>query len=174
MALITKTCTKCLVNKDGNQFYKHPRGKFGLRSTCKDCDKSYQIMNKDQIAATARIYYQKNKEDRDYYNKNWTKLNKEKVQKIQRKWRQRHKDKINAKKAKRRATIYKQTPEITNQERWGIQALYTIAQILSKSCDEGFHVDHIFPLSKGGLHCLDNLQVLSAEENLQKSDKVVI
>ncbi len=37
---------------------------------------------------------------------------------------------------------------------------------------EGCHVDHIIPISKGGLHVLSNLQYLSAEENRAKSDKL--
>lgn len=36
----------------------------------------------------------------------------------------------------------------------------------------GCHVDHIIPISKGGLHVLSNLQYLSAEENRAKSDSL--
>jgi len=35
------------------------------------------------------------------------------------------------------------------------------------------HVDHIIPLSKGGLHHPDNLQILTAEENLKKGAKLI-
>lgn len=37
---------------------------------------------------------------------------------------------------------------------------------------EGYEVDHIIPLSKGGLHHQDNLQYLTAEENRRKSNKL--
>jgi len=40
------------------------------------------------------------------------------------------------------------------------------------NCPEGHHVDHIHPLSKGGLHHQDNLQYLTAEENLRKGNRI--
>jgi 5-methylcytosine-specific restriction endonuclease McrA len=40
-----------------------------------------------------------------------------------------------------------------------------------KKCPPGNHVDHIKPLSKGGTHTLDNLQYLSALDNLRKGSK---
>lgn len=42
-----------------------------------------------------------------------------------------------------------------------------------KNCPEGHHVDHEIPLSHPlvcGLHCLANLQYLTAEENLAKGN----
>lgn len=47
-------------------------------------------------------------------------------------------------------------------------------EILSiyKKCPKGFHVDHIYPVSKGGLHCINNLQILSAEDNRKKGSSI--
>lgn len=41
-----------------------------------------------------------------------------------------------------------------------------------RSCPEGYHVDHIRPISKGGLHHEDNLQYLPKQINLEKSAKL--
>ena len=73
--------------------------------------------------------------------------------------------------ARRKARQMDQTPKMNCLEKSAIKGLYFIAKVLSNSCGESFHVDHIQPISKGGLHCLSNLQILSAEENLRKGAK---
>lgn len=40
-------------------------------------------------------------------------------------------------------------------------------------CPAGHEVDHIMPVSKGGLHCIGNLQYLTISENRKKSNKVL-
>lgn len=41
------------------------------------------------------------------------------------------------------------------------------------NCPKGYEVDHIVPISKGGLHCLENLQYLTIHENRKKSNKIL-
>lgn len=41
-----------------------------------------------------------------------------------------------------------------------------------KECPEGYHVDHIIPISKGGLHHETNLCYLPAKLNMQKQAKM--
>lgn len=63
-----------------------------------------------------------------------------------------------------RARKYAQTP--TNADRKLIREIYI-------NCPPGYEVDHIIPISKGGLHHQDNLQYLTAEENRKKSNKII-
>ena len=71
---------------------------------------------------------------------------------------------------KRKAKKLNQTPDSANLQK--IQLYYTICAYLNKPCEiPMWHVDHIKPISKGGLHHEDNLQILTAAINLQKSDK---
>ena len=42
-----------------------------------------------------------------------------------------------------------------------------------ENCPPGHEVDHIIPISRGGLHTLSNLQYLTVRENRKKSNKVV-
>ena len=53
---------------------------------------------------------------------------------------------------------------MVGQER--IKIIYRVASIIFNS-----HVDHIIPLSKGGLHHPDNLQILDGKLNDSKKDK---
>jgi 5-methylcytosine-specific restriction endonuclease McrA len=41
-----------------------------------------------------------------------------------------------------------------------------------ENCPTGYEVDHIIPLSKGGLHHEDNLQYLTITENRSKGNRV--
>lgn len=45
-------------------------------------------------------------------------------------------------------------------------------QLFYINCPVGHEVDHIVPISKGGLHSLENLQYLTISENRKKSNKV--
>ena len=41
-----------------------------------------------------------------------------------------------------------------------------------KNCPSGYEVDHIIPISKGGLHSLPNLQYLTSTDNKRKNNKL--
>lgn len=41
------------------------------------------------------------------------------------------------------------------------------------NCPVGYEVDHIIPISKGGLHTLSNLQYLTISENRSKGNKIL-
>jgi 5-methylcytosine-specific restriction endonuclease McrA len=48
-----------------------------------------------------------------------------------------------------------------------------IIQQIYENCPDGHEVDHIVPISKGGLHHQDNLQYLPWIENRRKSNKLI-
>lgn len=78
----------------------------------------------------------------------------------------------NAKSAKRRSLKLNQTPSDADVEE--INIVYKICSDMNKRAGKVlFHVDHIIPLSKNGLHHQDNLQILSAKENLSKASKIL-
>lgn len=55
------------------------------------------------------------------------------------------------------------------KERKAIQELYLECQYMTETTGVEHHVDHIHPLSVGGEHCLVNLQIIPASENIAKS-----
>jgi len=67
---------------------------------------------------------------------------------------------------KRRAVKFKALP------RW---VCVTEVNSFIDECPDGFHIDHIIPLAGEvvcGLHVLENLQYLPADENRRKSNKI--
>ena len=68
---------------------------------------------------------------------------------------------------KRQIAKLNQSTELTEIEKKKLLLYYKISEYLG----EGWHVDHIQPINKGGAHHPDNLQVLSSELNLKKRDK---
>lgn len=90
---------------------------------------------------------------------------------IQSKYRKNNPGVINAKTARRRANKARLSPELTAEEQDRMKELYTEARRLTDELGVPHHVDHIKPLFAGGLHHPDNLQVLTAKENLVKGAK---
>jgi len=84
---------------------------------------------------------------------------------------QNNKGKMNAKKALRRARQHKATPKWADKD--AIKRMYIISQFLTDKLGEPHHVDHIVPLRGEkvcGFHCENNLQVITAEDNLKKGN----
>lgn len=71
--------------------------------------------------------------------------------------------------AKRRAKVKNQTPQDADLDM--IRAIYKEAARLSEETGIIHEVDHIVPISKGGEHHQENLQILTRHENRKKSNK---
>ena len=61
---------------------------------------------------------------------------------------------------------------VSLEEKERIELMYIICKEISIISGVEYHVDHVHPLSKGGSHTLDNLQIMKAEDNLRKGAKV--
>jgi 5-methylcytosine-specific restriction endonuclease McrA len=79
--------------------------------------------------------------------------------------------KVNAKTYRYRTRKISQMPIDADHEK--INSFYFQAEKLTEETGVVHHVDHIIPLSKGGLHHQDNLQVLTATENIKKGNKLL-
>lgn len=149
----SKKCTKCNETKLVSEFKTRKGAKDGYNSWCIECVREstrvWRAANKQKVKETNDAWYQKNKERRAKTNAIWYKNNKEVSF---------------AKYAKRRAVKLNAMTPTTCQK--------TIALII-KNRPEGYHVDHIVPLAKGGKHHQDNLCYLPAEFNLSKGAKLL-
>lgn len=107
----------------------------------------------------------------------WRKDNIEHCRAQDKKYRAKYYHKRLANNAKRRAQLLNAIPKnMTKEELKSIENLYRMAKRKSEVEGRQYHVDHIIPL-KGkevtGLHCLDNLQIILASDNIAKSNKVL-
>ncbi|MDP8212334.1 MAG: HNH endonuclease [Candidatus Zapsychrus exili] len=72
-SIITKTCSKCKVEKSVSEFYKRKSSLDGRRSNCKSCVKEYQEKNKDKIFLIKKQYREAHKDDISDYQKEYRK-----------------------------------------------------------------------------------------------------
>lgn len=185
---MTKYCSKCDNTKSLVEFGKNRSTRDGLTSYCKLCKKElsrkYREENYEKSKESLRASYHKHIEKREAYRKayrvdpekqaiekayrtRYNIENKDKIIEYRKEWQSRPESKRLkcAAQNKRRATKLNATPSWADLK--AIQEFY-------KGCPQGYHVDHIIPLQGKnvcGLHVLDNLQYLTAEENLKKGNK---
>lgn len=106
---------------------------------------AYRATNPEKIAASRAAYYEANR------------------------------DKVAARNAKRRARKLAAVPESFGEfDAFVIEVAHDEAKRRQGITGYEWHVDHIIPLAKGGLHCGTNIQVIPARLNLWKGDKLVL
>jgi hypothetical protein len=191
-----KVCTCCLELKDKSEFYKCKTNSDGLLGECKTCrskhrrnnylknrehdlakSKEWRDNNIERVHRVSKTYRENNKEKETLKAITWAKNNPDKVKIAQAKYCRNNPDKITAKTGKRRASKLNRTPSwISKEELNKIREVYKLARKLTKETGVVYHVDHIIPLQgrlASGLHTLYNLQVITAKDNLAKSNKLI-
>ena len=134
-------------------------------------DKVYKEKHKEEIKAQMKAYKEANKEKIKAQKKAWYVANIEKVKAKKKAWAEANKDKVNAKTARRRALKFRATIRLTEIDKFTIDEIYSLAKLRTEQTGFEWHVDHIKPLTKGGLHKPTNLQVVPASWNLSKGNR---
>ena len=124
--------------------------------------KRWRKSNLDKHRENAKAWAKANPGKRSAISARYRKANAEKISASRAEYRKANPGKITAHTANRRALIKKQTPSWYDHEM--------VTEIYEVASEFGYHVDHIVPLAKGGLHSHENLQLLTPAENLSKSD----
>lgn len=177
----TKVCGNCKSEKPLEMFYKSVTNKYGRMKNCKECDNSrrdsWRDENRERVNNTNQDYRKSDPERRRRTDKEDRRKHPEKHKGYRTKFRRNNPGKINAKTAKRRAQKLQATPKwLTKEQKQEIQAIYIEAARLTRETGIKHHVDHIIPLlGKGvrGLHVPWNLQILTAEDNMKKGNKIL-
>lgn len=177
-------------NKD-KEIERHKKYREENKEKIKKSSQIYYKENKDIILENNNKWKKDNPTLRKKHNEEWDKKNKEKRLKISRdykarnrkkvrlfynQWRKANPEKVKEIKEKRRALKANATPIWYESQREEIQAIYKEARELTIKTGILHHVDHIYPLKPRkktdpvGLHVVANLQILTAEENVRKSN----
>lgn len=160
-------CMKCGATK-----YRSPRGKLYCKACANRATREWRIANKAEVNARQRARHAENRErdnkrSRAYYlahraeatrlSREWQRANPELRREIKRRWNQKNKHKGREYAQRRRALILaavcKHGAECVSAE--------VFAAIAGQMCVYCFapaeHADHYIPLSRGGLHCRENI-----------------
>ena len=172
---LNKICRKCSLDKPIESFGKDPRGKEGLKSQCKACEaarsKAWDEAHKEKKAAKNKAWREANPD----YGKAYREAHPEKAAASDKVWREANKEKVLALNAKYRAAKLKRTPPWLTQEHHDqITSIYAERERITQETGIEHHVDHILPLQGKnvcGLHVPWNLRVITATDNLRKSNK---
>lgn len=154
-------CTECLrlewqqaYEKRAEYFARYNHSEAGVRAK-----QSYYERNREIVKARAAS---RPLEDKRRYKDKYKQANPEYFNVLNNLRKRRHKN----------AT----PPWLTYTQKQEMRALYQQAAIITKTTGVRYVVDHIIPLNGGtvcGLHVPWNLQVMTQEENLKKSNKLL-
>jgi hypothetical protein len=188
-----KYCSKCKLLLDITFFHKDKNQKSGYACDCKKCKKKYRDENKDKIKNKQKEYKIKNKEKYAEYSRKWRKRNPEKSKYVFEKWAKKYPEKVKnnnknyakkypwkltAKVNKRRGIKLNATPKWLSLEQLKeIELLYKESKHLTISTGTRHNVDHIIPLQGKnvcGLHVPWNLRIITENENLKKSNNLIL
>lgn len=183
-----KYCVKCSTNKHKSEFNKCTLRADGLQTQCRICKHTYrrQYVESEHGKLKAKQYHEANKlsrneqsrahyvinadklnvNSREYYRThcdNWKQTNK--------KWYDNNTQYYRAKDALRGARKRAVNEIDTPEKLWVLREAYSLAKLRSNITGIKWEVDHINPISLGGKHALENIQVVSMVWNRRKGNK---
>ena len=154
---------------------KEKRAKYRANNLekIKEYKAKYYANNQEKLKERASKYYTNNAEKIKEQQAKWYANNPEKAKEQASKWQANNPEKVAAIAASRRVILGNASVPWADQDK--IREFYKERDRLTKETGIQHHVDHIYPL-KGkdvtGLHHEDNLQILTAEENIRKGNRI--
>mgnify|MGYP003651778010 CR=1 FL=1 len=187
-----KFCIKCNNKRDGSHYSycktcnakRSAEYKQNNKEKIKESKKEYRQNNKEQIKESDKKHYQNNKEKINKQQKEYKQKNKEKINKRDREYKQNNPHKVREASRRRRALKKGNTHKPYTEDQ--------VLKLYGKDChickkpinlsanrsagapgwQQGLHIDHVVPLSKGGADTIDNVKPAHGLCNLQKNDSI--
>jgi 5-methylcytosine-specific restriction endonuclease McrA len=131
---------------------------------------AYREANKERMSVYSKMHYKANREKILAKKMAYRKVNKEKRKTYMKSYNEANRGKINAYARTYQANKQKNNCIISSEDKQIATWIYTMSSKLSEITDIKWEVDHIRPLSKGGTHSLDNLQIVPATWNRAKQN----
>jgi hypothetical protein len=171
----SKICAKCKKRKRISSFNKSKRGKLGLSGYCRPCDaenkRQWYLRNKEHVLQKAQEWYEQNPERYAKNQKNHKQRYKEHYSEYHKKWAIENPDKCRLKKHRYYARRKRQLGEVSPNI---IDRLFGDQKGLCFYCSgelQDYHLEHMIPISRNGLHDDGNLCLSCPTCNLRKKDK---
>lgn len=198
-----KNCFKCKTHKDVSLFTTNKEAKDGLHSWCRECVNAHRSKRKNKYKIRAKQYRIENakkirEKKREYYSTQRGKLLKSIMDKkyrekyklilikkrkalrqnhpeIIKKWKKNDYEKNRHKYMEASYRRYYKRKDLTpkDADMQIIKSIYKKAQTLTLQTGIAHEVDHVIPLSRGGFHHQNNLQILTIYENRSKGNKLL-
>jgi 5-methylcytosine-specific restriction endonuclease McrA len=186
-----KKCNKCLIEKSIDNFTKRKSSEDGLQYKCKDCERESNKTARQKNPTSK--YYSKNKEYYKEYSKKWIENNSDRWKEYYKEWQKPYQqNKYDTDPLYRLrmcvGTRIRLSLNSNNKTKLGKAVEYLgcdydqLKQYLESKFLEGmswdnfgidgWEMDHIIPLSKGGSFHYTNLQPLWWKDNRSKGSKL--
>lgn len=164
--LTQKQCTKCGEWKDRSEFNKRKRNEDGLDGWCRVCSNAntnkHVAANIEYYREKARQWFADNTQRRRDSTREYYRNNKEEVIEKQYFYTE-----------NRRARLVANGGQVTKKE-WGDLKEKHGNKCIYPDCSETkVEMDHVIPLSLGGIHAIGNIQPLCRFHNASKGAKAI-
>lgn len=166
-----KLCKPCRRELDESMFNKRIASPDGLCVICRECSAEKNRAWREKNPDGFRKWKEANSDKRASYMAQWDSKNRARKSENYRRWVDRNRAFVYARNAERQAAKLRAIPPWADMGR--IAAFYKEAVRITKDTGVRHEVDHIFPLRGKmacGLHCEQNLQILTRSENARKKN----